>query len=117
MCYRHDMSVFDDARRRVIDRALTGSGVSSSASRRAAFDNQETDPRVSHLVQAVAAGAWAVTDEDVARPLQAGVAEDEIFELVVCAALGQAQRQLDAAMRVVDRVTGAKAGDRPGAQP
>ena len=36
----------------------------------------------------------------------AGVSEDEIFELVVCAALGQSTRQLSAALSALDTVTG-----------
>ena len=35
----------------------------------------------------------------------AGVSEDEIFELTVCAALGQATRQLDAALAALDAAT------------
>ena len=107
------MTGFDEVRRRVIDRAVTGPGVTSAAARRAAFDNREADPRIARLVQAVAAEAWAVTADDVASPLHAGMTEDEVFELVVCAALGQAVRQLDAATKAVALAAG-EAGDPSG---
>lgn len=54
------------------------------------------------LVDKIARNAWKVTDEDVAAAKTAGVSEDEIFELAVAAALGQATRQLDAALAALD---------------
>ena len=49
--------------------------------------------------------AWKVAAADVAATKTAGVSEDEIFELVVCAALGQATRQLNAALAALDAAT------------
>jgi hypothetical protein len=86
----------------VIDRALRGSGVASPAARRAAFDNRGVDERARSLIDKVARQAWTVTGADVAAATAAGVPEDEIFELTVCAALGQATRQLDAALAALD---------------
>ena len=85
-------------REQVVERALHGAGTASVAARRAAFDNQGVDAPARALVEKVARRAWTVTDEDVAAAKAAGVPEDEIFELTVCAALGQATRQLDAAL-------------------
>jgi hypothetical protein len=92
-------------RENVVQRALHGPGKASHAARRAAFDNQGVDAHARALVEKVARRAWTVTDEDVAATKAAGVPEDEIFELAVCAALGQATRQLDAALAVLDRAT------------
>ena len=39
-----------------------------------------------------------MTEEDVAAAKAAGLREDQIFELVVCAAIGQATRQYDTAL-------------------
>ena len=47
-------------------------------------------------------GLPLISDADVAATKAAGVSEDEIFELTVCAALGQATRQLDAALAALD---------------
>ena len=46
-----------------------------------------------------------MTDEDVAAARAAGFSEDQIFELMVCAAVGAADRQYDSAM------AGARRGD------
>lgn len=54
------------------------------------------------LVDRVARHAWTVRDQDVAAPLAAGVSEDVVFELAVCAALGQATRQIEAALAALD---------------
>jgi alkylhydroperoxidase family enzyme len=86
----------------VVQRAVHGPGLATSAARRAAFDNTGVDGRARALLDKVAQRAWTVTDADVAATKAAGVSEDEIFELTVCAALGQATRQLDAALAALD---------------
>jgi hypothetical protein len=87
----------DRLRKQVIERALHAPGETTGDTRRAAYDG-----RGSALVEKVAANAWKVTDEDIAAAKQAGLSEDKIFELVVCAALGQATRQLDAALAILE---------------
>jgi alkylhydroperoxidase family enzyme len=57
------------------------------------------------LIDKVSKNAWKVTDEDVAAVKQAGMSDDQIFELSVAAALGQATRQLDAALAALDEAT------------
>jgi hypothetical protein len=89
-------------RKQAIERALHGAGRSSGDARRAAFDNRGVAEPARALVDKIARNAWKVTDEDVAAVAAAGVAEDEIFELTVCAALGQATRQLEAALAALD---------------
>lgn len=95
----------DRVREAAIERALRGPGVASVEARRAAFENQKVDPRARALIDKVARHAWTVTDADVAEALAAGLSEDEIFELTVCAAYGQASRQLRAALDAVDAAT------------
>lgn len=89
-------------RRYVLECALHGRATTSDATRRSAFDNVGVEPRTRALVDKIARCAWKVTDDDVAAAKQANVAEDEIFELAVCAALGQATRQLDSALAALD---------------
>ncbi len=87
----------------VIARVLDGPGKASSAKRRAAFGNAGVEPApATALIDKVARNAYKVIDEDVAAVKAAGVAEDEIFEIVVAAALGQASRQLDAALAALE---------------
>ena len=96
-------------RQRVIDRALNGPGVTPAVRRRAAYDEADTDERTRVLLQKVARHAWKVTREDVEAVTAAGVPEDEIFELVICAALGRASRQLTFARRALDAATAPQA--------
>jgi hypothetical protein len=97
------MAEFDEVRHRVIARAVHGRGVSTPAARRAAFDGDAVEPRVAALLGKVRERAWEISDEDVRAALDSGAGEDEVFELVVCTALGPAQRQLDAACHALDR--------------
>ena len=89
-----------------VERALRGPGTASVEARQAAFDNTAVDARAKTLVDKVARTAWKVTGSDVAAVKAAGVSEDEIFELAVCAAFGQATRQRRTAMAALDAVTG-----------
>jgi hypothetical protein len=92
-------------RRHVIDGAVRGPGKAGGPARLAAFENRDVDPRARALIDKVTRHAWKVTDEDVAAVKAAGLSEDEIYELVVCAALGQSSRQLDAALAALDQAT------------
>lgn len=92
-------------RQAAVERVLRGPGTATEAARRAAFDNQGVDPPARALVGKIAQRAWTVTDGDVAGAKAAGVSEDQIFELAVCAALGQATRQLEAALAALEAAT------------
>jgi hypothetical protein len=92
-------------RQQAIERAVTGQGIASPAARRAAFDNRGVDGRAQPLVDKVVRHAWKVTAQDVEAARAAGVSEDEIFEMTVCAALGHATRQLDSALAALDAAT------------
>jgi hypothetical protein len=82
----------------LVKRILDGDGRAPAAARRAAFENPE-----GALLSKVAAHAYRVTDEDVAVA-KAATSEDAVFETVVCAAIGQAKRQYDAAMAALEQV-------------
>jgi hypothetical protein len=82
-----------------IDRILSGDGRASRDDRKAAFDNASKHP----LVEKVAHSAWEITDEDIAAARAAGLSEDQIFELAVCAAIGQAARQHDNALAALEQ--------------
>jgi len=90
--------VIDEHRNALVERVLQGPGTSSPAQRRAAFDNEGLAEPARSLVEKVAKHAYKVTDEDVAAVKQAVGDEDQVFELVVCAAIGQATRQLESAL-------------------
>jgi hypothetical protein len=90
----------------VIEQALRGQAHASVDARRAAFDNTGVDERARALVDKVSRHAWKVTDADIAGARAAGLSEPEIFELTICAALGQSTRQLRAALAAVDSASG-----------
>jgi hypothetical protein len=94
------------ARKALIARILEGDGRASQAQRRAAFDNSGLAEPLSPLIQKVAKHAYRVTDNDIAAARASGVSEDQIFELVACAAIGQATRQYDAALAALEAATG-----------
>lgn len=99
------MSNIRSARETLIARILQGDGRSSHADRRAAFGNGDLGEPLSTLVRKVAHDASAVSDQDVAAVLNAGVEEDQVFELLVCAAVGEASRLYDAARAALDAAT------------
>jgi alkylhydroperoxidase family enzyme len=76
---------------------LEGDGKASHAQRRAAFDNAGLAEPLRTLIDKVAKHAYKVTDQDIATTRGSGLSQDQIFELVVCAAIGQATRQYDTA--------------------
>ena len=92
------MSDIRQAREALVARILEGIGYASRTQRCAAFNNAGLAGPVSTLIDKVANCSYKVTDEDVAAAKAAGLSEDQIFELVVCAAIGQATRQYDTAL-------------------
>jgi hypothetical protein len=89
----------------LVTRVLDGNGRATSAQRRAAFDNTGLAAPLSTLVNKVARQAYKVTDEDIHTVSETGLDEDQIFEIVVCAAIGQATRQYENALAALDAVT------------
>jgi alkylhydroperoxidase family enzyme len=88
------MSDITQARKALVARTLEGDGRASHAQRRAAFDDA-----------GLAKHAYKITDEDIAAARASGLSEDQIFELVVCAAIGQATRQYDTALAALVEAT------------
>ena len=58
------------------------------------------------MIEKVAYHADTVTDEDVAAVRSRGPGEDQIFEIVVSAAIGQAGRQYRNALAALASATG-----------
>ena len=98
------MSEFTRARNRLITRILEGQGKAPLVLRHAAFENAGLAEPLRTLIHKVAHHAYKIVDADIAAARQSGLGEDEIFELVVCAAIGQASRQYEAAMTTLEAV-------------
>src|ERR1700685_669951 len=90
----------------LLARILEGSGRGAPAPRRGAFGNAGPPEPLRTLVDKVATQAHLVGDEDIAAARASGIDEDQIFEIVVCAAIGQATRQHDAALAALDAACG-----------
>jgi alkylhydroperoxidase family enzyme len=100
------MSDIGQARKALTSRILEGDGQASSSERRAAFNNSGLAKPAGTLVDKVAKHAYRVTDEDIAAARNSGLSEDQVFEIVVCAAIGEATRQYDAALAALEAATG-----------
>jgi hypothetical protein len=96
------MSDIRQARAALTQRILEGDGQASPSERRAAFDNNGLAGPPAALVDKVARHAWKVTDQDIAAARQSSLSEDQVFEIVVCAAVGQANRQFETALAALD---------------
>ena len=99
------MSDIKAAKAALLARILEGEGTASRAQRRAAFDNAADGAPSRTLVQKTAVQSCRTTDDDISEARSAGLSEDQIFELVVCAAVGQATRQHDAALAALAAAT------------
>jgi hypothetical protein len=104
------MSDITELHRALIARVIEGDGKAPTELRRAAFANAGLDEPMRTLIENVAYHAYSVTDEDVAAVRATGLSEDEIFEIVVCAAVGQASRQYRTALDALASAT--EAGTR-----
>jgi hypothetical protein len=93
------------AQKALIIRILEGNGKTPLLERKCAFDNMGLAEPLSKLVDKVAKHAYQVTDEDIDAVKASGLREDQILEILVCAAVGQATRQYDAGIAAVTAVT------------
>ena len=90
----------------LVARILEGPGRATQSDRRAAFANVVQGEPLRTLIDKVAQRPTQVSDEDIAAVKASGLSEDEIFELVVCAAVGQATRQYYTALQALAEATG-----------
>jgi alkylhydroperoxidase family enzyme len=100
------MSDIRQARKILTSRILEGDGKASPSERRAAFNYRGLAEPLRALVDKVAKHAYRVTDEDISAARESGLSEDQVFEIVVCAAIGQATRQYDTALAALEAATG-----------
>lgn len=100
------MSDIKQAREALVRRILEGSGNTSTSDRRAAFNLSGLDGPLTTLAEKVAMHACTVSDEDIAAARRSGLSEDQVFEIAVCAAVGQACRQHDNALAALHAAIG-----------
>jgi hypothetical protein len=100
------------AHRALVDRVLSGEGRASAEQRARAFGNEGLSPPLDVLIGKVADRPAEITDEDLAAAKASGCTEDELFELVVCAAVGQSTRLYEAGLAALAEATGEGRPDR-----
>jgi hypothetical protein len=102
------------AHRALVDRVLNGEGRASAEQRARAFRNDGLSPPLDALMGKVATRPAQVTEADFAAAKASGISEDQLFELVVCAAVGQSARLYEAGlMALAEAIASGEADSAP----
>jgi hypothetical protein len=94
------------AYRALQNRILHGEGRAPAELRARAFGDDGLPPPLDALIGKVATRPTQVTEADFAAAKAAGYSEDQLFELVVCAAVGQSARLYDAGLAALADAVG-----------
>jgi alkylhydroperoxidase/carboxymuconolactone decarboxylase family protein YurZ len=89
----------------LVDGILHGPGRAPVGQRARAFNNTELPDPLRRLLEKVANESSQVTDADFAAAIAAGFTDDELFELVICAAVGESSRQYEAGLAALAEAT------------
>jgi hypothetical protein len=93
------------AHRALVDRVLSGEGKASAEQRARAFSNADVPPPLDVLIDKVATRPTEITDADFAAAKASGFSEDQLFELVISAAVGQSARLYEAGLAALAEAT------------
>jgi hypothetical protein len=93
------------AYRVLVERVLNAPGQASAQERARAFGNADIPPPLRELIDKVATRPTQITDADFAAARASGFSEDQLFELVICAAVGQSERQYEAGLAALAEAT------------
>lgn len=93
------------AHRALGDRVLNGEGRASAQQRAQAFRNDGLSPPLDALIDRVATRRAQGTEADFAAAKASGFSEDQLFELVICAAVGQSSRLYEAGLAALAEAT------------
>lgn len=94
------------AQKALRDRILTGEGSASPDQRARAFENAGLPEALHTLLDKVATRPAQVAEADFVAAKASGWTEDQIFELVICAAVGQSTRQYEAGLAALAEAAG-----------
>lgn len=97
--------------RQLVDRILNGPGQAPADLRASAFDNAGLPEPLRPLLVKATTKSFQVTDADFATAKAAGFSDDQLFELVVCAAVGAATRQYEAGLTALADAIARTEGD------
>ncbi|GAA5172402.1 hypothetical protein GCM10023321_72180 [Pseudonocardia eucalypti] len=93
------------AHRSLVERVLSGDGHASPEQRARAFGNDGLPPPLDAVTQKLADTPVRVTGTDLAAAKAAGWTEDQLFELIVCAAVGRSARLYEAGLAALAEAT------------
>jgi hypothetical protein len=89
-----------------VDRVLKGDGTASAQERANAFSNDGLSAPLDALIGKVARTPVQVSAADFAAAQESGYSEDQLFELVICAAVGQSARLYQAGLAALAEANG-----------
>ena len=90
----------------LVDRILDGKGIASAELRGQAFADDGLPAPVDNLISKVVARPARAGEADFAAAQAAGYSEDQLFELVICAAVGQSTRLYYAGLTALAEAVG-----------
>ncbi|MGW0178846.1 hypothetical protein [Nocardia sp. NPDC003345] len=93
------------AHRALVDRVLNADGRASREQRARAFAGSDAPPPLRTLLGNVVTAPGRITDAEFAAAKSAGFDEDQLFEMVVCAAVGRAARLYDSGLAALAAAT------------
>jgi hypothetical protein len=88
----------------LLNHILKRKGFSPQEQRQAAFNNAGLPQPLNVLIGKIALQAYKVADSDIDAVKSTGVSEDQLFELMICAAAGQASRQYESGLAALAEV-------------
>lgn len=94
------------AHRALVDGVLNGAGRTSPEQRATAFGNAGVPAPLQALIGKVVTSPTQVTDADFAAAKAAGFSEDQLFELVISAAVGHSARLYETGLAALAEATG-----------
>ena len=94
------------AHRALVESILNGEGGATAEQRAAAFSSDGLGEPLRGLIDKVTASPVQITDADFAAAKAAGSSEDQLFELVICATVGQSTRLYEAGLAALAESTG-----------
>lgn len=99
------------AHRALADRVRNGEGRAAKDARARAFDNDGLPPPLDALIGKLTDTPVRVTEADLVAAKAAGWTEDQLFELVICAAVGRSARLYEAGLAALAEATAAGGPD------
>jgi hypothetical protein len=98
--------------RAMVDRVVNGQGRSSAQQRARVFRNVDLPPPLDTLIDKTASRPAQVTQADFAAAKAAGSSEDQLFELVICAAVGRSARLYEVGLAALAEATNGGGEDK-----